>query len=85
MGLLVDAVNQVIDLRSDQIEPVPTFGTAVRVELLRGLGTIGSKFVLLLDLGNVLSPDDLLAQAATLATAAEPLAVATEPTAAGPS
>ena len=73
MGLLVDAVNQVIELGSDQIEPVPTFGTAVRVELLRGLGTIGSKFVLLLDLDHVLSPDDLLAQAATVAKEAAPV------------
>jgi purine-binding chemotaxis protein CheW len=72
MGLLVDAVNQVIELGSDQIEPVPTFGTAVRVELLRGLGTIGKKFVLLLDLDNVLSANDLLAQAATLGTEAVP-------------
>jgi purine-binding chemotaxis protein CheW len=72
MGLLVDAVNQVIELRPDEVEPVPTFGTRVRVDLLRGLGTLGSKFVLLLELDTVLSPDNLMAQAVLAPAAAEP-------------
>jgi purine-binding chemotaxis protein CheW len=58
MGLLVDAVGQVVVPES--IEPVPPFGTHVRVEFLRGMGLVGKGFVLLLDVDCVLSTRDLL-------------------------
>jgi purine-binding chemotaxis protein CheW len=59
VGLLVDAVNQVIELGEDAIEPVPPFGTRAAVELLEGMGVVGSSFVLLLDVTKVVS-DGLL-------------------------
>ena len=61
MGLLADAVSQVIDLPADQIEPPPPFGTRVRVEFLQGMGRAGKKFVLLLDIDRLLSTDDVTA------------------------
>jgi purine-binding chemotaxis protein CheW len=64
MGILVDAVNQVIDLDASQIEPVPPFGAHVRLDFLTGMGVAGEKFVMLLDADLVLSPTDLLAAAA---------------------
>lgn len=63
MGLLVDRVNQVVQLEGSQIEPVPSFGVHVRVDFLRGMGNVGGKFVMLLDIERVLSPSDLLAVA----------------------
>ncbi len=38
MGLMADAVSQVIDLPPADIEPPPAFGTRVRVDFLKGLG-----------------------------------------------
>jgi purine-binding chemotaxis protein CheW len=64
MGLLVDAVNQVIDLDASRIEPVPPFGAHVRLDFLIGMGLAGQKFVMLLDADLVLSPTDLRAAAA---------------------
>jgi purine-binding chemotaxis protein CheW len=64
MGLLVDAVHQVIDLEPSAIEPAPHFGARVPTDLLKGIGVVGAKFVLLLDERGVLSVPDLLAASA---------------------
>jgi purine-binding chemotaxis protein CheW len=58
MGVLADAVSQVIDLPACEIEPPPPFGTRARVDCLLGMGRAGTKFVLLLDIDKVLSADD---------------------------
>ncbi len=60
MGLMADAVSQVIDLPPADIEAPPAFGTRVRVDFLKGLGKIGKKFVLILDLDRALSNAELL-------------------------
>jgi purine-binding chemotaxis protein CheW len=59
MGVMADAVSQVIDLPLSEIEPPPSFGTRIHVDYLKGIGKIGKKFVLILDLDRVLSPDAL--------------------------
>ncbi len=71
MGVLADAVSQVMDLAPEDIEPPPTFGTAVRVDYLQGMGKLGKKFVLLLNVDRILSAPELLAAGALSATAAE--------------
>ncbi len=64
MGVLADSVSQVIDLRGDDIEPPPAFGTRINVDYLRGMGKLGKKFVLILDVDKVLSAEELLDTAA---------------------
>lgn len=59
MGLMVDAVNQTMELASDEIESAPAFGTVARADYLLGMGNIGKKFVLLLDIDHALSPEEL--------------------------
>jgi purine-binding chemotaxis protein CheW len=49
LGLLVDAVSEVIKIAADQIEPAPDFGTTVRRDFIRGIGKVGKRFVILLD------------------------------------
>ena len=63
MGLMADAVSQVIDLPPADIEAPPAFGTRVRADFLKGLGKIGKKFVLILDLDHALSNAELLSAA----------------------
>lgn len=60
MGIMVDSVRQVIDLREQEIEEPPTFGTRVNVDYLLGMARSGKKFCLLLDTEKVLSTDELL-------------------------
>jgi purine-binding chemotaxis protein CheW len=63
MGVLADSVSQVIDLSADEIEPTPPFGTRVKTEYLLGMGALGKKFCLILDIDKVLSADEFLAVA----------------------
>jgi purine-binding chemotaxis protein CheW len=61
VGILTDAVSQVLDLAPRDIQPPPAFGTRVRVEFLEGLGRQEGGFVLLLNLDRLLSISELLA------------------------
>ena len=61
MGVIADAVSQVVDIGPDEVEPPPAFGTRIRVDYLKGMGRAGKKFVLMLDIGRVLTADELLA------------------------
>jgi purine-binding chemotaxis protein CheW len=61
MGVLADSVSQVMDLSADEIEATPPFGTRVKTEYLLGMGALGKKFCLILDIERVLSADELLA------------------------
>jgi purine-binding chemotaxis protein CheW len=67
MGVLADSVSQVIELSADEIEATPSFGTRVKSEYLIGMGTLGKKFCLILDIDKVLSADELLAMNASAA------------------
>jgi len=60
MGVIADAVNQVIDLAPKDIEEPPAFGTRVRLEYLFGMGKLGKKFALILNIDSVLSNTELL-------------------------
>ncbi|MBN1962415.1 MAG: purine-binding chemotaxis protein CheW [Deltaproteobacteria bacterium] len=54
VGLLADAVSQVIELPKDSVQAAPAFGTKAKVDFLKGMANIGDKFVLILDLNSVL-------------------------------
>ena len=71
MGVLADAVSQVMDLLPPDIAAPPVFGTAVRVDYLQGLGKVGKKFVLLLDVDKVLAAPELRAAEALAAPGPE--------------
>lgn len=49
LGLLVDAVSEVIRIGEADIEAPPDFGSAVRRDFIRGIGKVGAKFVILLE------------------------------------
>lgn len=59
IGVLVDAVNEVIDIGAADIEAPPAFGAHIRADFIQGMGKVKGKFVILLDLDRVLSVDDL--------------------------
>lgn len=60
MGVIADAVSQVMDIASGDVQEVPDFGTRIQVDYLQGMAQLGKKFVLLLDIGRVLSGDEAL-------------------------
>ncbi len=66
LGVMADAVSQVIDLPAGDIAPPPAFGAQIRVDYLLGMGKLGNKFLLILDIDKLLSTDELLASAPEL-------------------
>jgi purine-binding chemotaxis protein CheW len=61
IGILVDAVNAVLDIPPSEVEPAPSLGAQVRAEMLQGIGKVNGRFVLLLDVRQVASVGDLAA------------------------
>jgi purine-binding chemotaxis protein CheW len=61
LGLVVDAVNAVLDIPASDIEPPPAFGASIRTEFIRGMVKINSKFVIVIDVDHVLAADEVLA------------------------
>jgi len=59
MGLVVDAVSDVLNIDRKDIQPPPQFGVKVDVGFLRGIGKSGEKLVALLDMDCLLSDNDL--------------------------
>ena len=64
-GVVVDAVNEVLEIPASEIESPPSFGTAVRTDFIQGMGKVRDRFVIVLNLDATLSIDDM----ATLASA----------------
>lgn len=49
IGFMVDAVNAVVDVPTESVNPPPQFGSGVNTDFLKGVGRIGEEFVLLLN------------------------------------
>ena len=71
-GLLADAVSQVVNLPKSEVEPPPAFGTTARADCLKGMGRLGAKFALILDIDRVLATDEVLSQAALASAGVAP-------------
>jgi purine-binding chemotaxis protein CheW len=71
VGVMVDAVNAVLEIPSNEIEPAPTFGTHIRTDFIAGMGKVNGKFVIILNIQHVLSMDDMAALATVGSTPAE--------------
>lgn len=59
VGVVVDAVNEVLEIPASEIEPAPAFGARIRTDFIQGMGKVNGKFVILLEVGKVLSVEDL--------------------------
>ena len=62
LGLLVDAVNEVIEIPQAMIEPPPQFGTSIRREYIRGMGKVESEFIVILESERALNIDEMAAE-----------------------
>jgi purine-binding chemotaxis protein CheW len=68
VGVVVDAVDSVLDIPPEQIEPPPAFGARISTDFIEGMGKVNGRFVILLDVNCVLAPEE----AALLQTDANP-------------
>lgn len=63
IGVVVDAVNEVLEIPAADIEPAPAFGARIRSEYIQGMGKVRERFVILLDANQVLSIDETVGAA----------------------
>jgi purine-binding chemotaxis protein CheW len=61
LGLMVDAVSEVIEILPAQIEPPPQFGTSIQREFIRGMGKVYGDFIVILEPERALDIDDMAA------------------------
>lgn len=59
VGILVDAVNTVIEIATCDISPPPQFGTQIRTSFIEGMGKLEGGFIILLDANAALSTEEL--------------------------
>ncbi|HEX8592676.1 MAG TPA: chemotaxis protein CheW [Pseudomonas sp.] len=59
IGLLVDTVSAVLEIPAAQIEPPPSFGARIRADFISGMAKVDGKFVIVLQVGQVLSIDEM--------------------------
>ncbi|MEY4591569.1 MAG: chemotaxis protein CheW, partial [Pseudomonadota bacterium] len=59
IGVMVDAVSEVLEIAPAEIEPPPAFGARIRADFINGMGKINGKFVIILNVGKVLSIEEI--------------------------
>ncbi|OFX26471.1 MAG: hypothetical protein A2041_00520 [Bacteroidetes bacterium GWA2_31_9b] len=60
LGAIVDCVKEVLELEQNYIEPVPSIGTKYHPDFINGIWKMDERFIMLLDLDNVINPKDIL-------------------------
>jgi purine-binding chemotaxis protein CheW len=59
MGLIVDSVEEVVHVPSEEIEPTPEFGAKVDTSYLLGMAKVKGQVKTLLDIDRVVSPETM--------------------------
>jgi purine-binding chemotaxis protein CheW len=55
VGMVVDSVSEVLRIPVEQIEDAPDMISGIETEYIRGVGKLGDRLIILLDLGRVIS------------------------------
>ena len=58
MGIVVDAVSEVLNIKAADIEDTPTFGVAVKADFILGMAKAGGGVKILLDIDKVVSAQE---------------------------
>jgi len=59
LGVMADAVHEVMELEPESIEPAPRIGTRLDTDFLKGMGKREEEFVMILDIDKVFIPEEL--------------------------
>jgi purine-binding chemotaxis protein CheW len=66
IGMVVDAVSDVITLTAEQMRPVPEFNAAIDCDHLLAIGAVGERMLILVDIEKLMTSPDLGLVEATL-------------------
>ncbi|MBS0485495.1 MAG: chemotaxis protein CheW [Proteobacteria bacterium] len=59
VGIVVDGVSDVISLETEQMRPAPGLGSVIDTEYIMGLGTVGERMLILIDIEKLISSGDM--------------------------
>ena len=59
LGALADSVQEVLELDPRQVEPPPRIGARLNTRFMRGMGKRNDQFIIILDIDEVFSADEL--------------------------
>ena len=60
VGALVDAVQAVLEIDSEEIQPPPSIGSKFKSDFIDGMAKIDDKFIMLLNMEKVFSTDEII-------------------------
>lgn len=60
VGTLVDAVKEVLELKTEEIAPAPSIGTKYNSGFIEGMWRTNEKFIMLLNIDMVFSTDEII-------------------------
>ncbi len=61
MGIVVDSVSEVLNIKSGDIEETPSFGSRLDTDYILGMAKVGGGVKILLDIDRVMSADEVAA------------------------
>jgi purine-binding chemotaxis protein CheW len=59
IGMLVDAVNEIVEIEQAHIKPAPNMGKGVKTDFIHAMGKVDDIFIILLDIDHVLSHEQI--------------------------
>ena len=59
MGMVVDAVSDVVALAQDEVKPAPEFGAVVDARFISGIATMGERMMILVDITRLMTSGEL--------------------------
>ncbi|MCX7095041.1 MAG: chemotaxis protein CheW [Methylobacter sp.] len=59
MGIVADAVSDVLDIKLEEIKKAPNFGSRINTHYMRGMHVYKKKMIMLLDVDKLLNPDEV--------------------------
>ena len=59
IGMVVDSVSDVVTLQGDQVRAAPDMGSTADGDYITGLGTVGERMLILLDIDQLMSSEQL--------------------------
>lgn len=60
LGILVDAVKEVLEFKTDEIAPAPSIGTKYDSNFIQGMWRIEESFIMVLDIDKVFSVEEII-------------------------
>jgi purine-binding chemotaxis protein CheW len=62
MGIVVDSVSEVLNIKGEEIEDTPTFGVSLETDYILGMAKVKGGVKILLDINKVLTTDVVMAE-----------------------